>query len=95
MAATLAVCWIVGNIAGLGLPDRAVFDGAARVGQPNSTVVPDIGCGDSGALPQAHWVSQQADARLVTFAQGLILGAGAQGLSAVGLSWLRVLRGRR
>lgn len=91
MAATLAVCWVVGNIAGLGLPDRAVFDGAAsrRPAKLYGWFLILGGVATAVLLSQAHWVSQQADARLVTFAQGLILGAGAQGLSAVGLSWLR------
>ena len=91
MAATLAVCWVVGNIAGLGLPDRAVFDGAAsrRPAKLYGWFLILGGVATAVLLSQAHWVSQQADTRLITFAQGLILGAGAQGLSAVGLSWLR------
>ena len=91
MAATLSVCWVVGNIAGLGLPDRVLFDGAASR-RPTRLYgwFLILGVSATGALlTQAEWVTQQADAGLTTFAHGLIVGAGAQGLSAVGFGWLR------
>ncbi len=91
MAATLAVCWVAGNVAGMGLPDRAVFDGAAT---RRPAVLYGwflvLGCGATAVLfAQAEWVAQSADDTLVSFARGLVLGSGAQALSAVGLSWLR------
>lgn len=91
MASTLAMCWVVGNVAGLGLPDRSVFDGAADR-RPRELygwfLVLGVGA-TLFLLTQAAWVAQHTDESLVFFAQGLILGAGAQGLSAVGFGWLR------
>ncbi len=91
MAATLAVCWVVGNVAGMGLTDRAVFDGAAshRPGALYGWFLLLGGFATCALYVSAEWVAQVDEPGLVALARGLVLGAGLQGLSAVGLGWLR------
>jgi hypothetical protein len=94
MASVLAMSWIGGTIAGMGLPDRAVFRGAAAdVTEEHHRFHGFFLC----SVALVHWVfwlgagllGGTTDPELVRFAQGLVVGAGAQCGSSVGLSWLR------
>jgi hypothetical protein len=94
MASVLALSWIGGTIAGMGLPDRAVFRGAAAdVTEEHRRFHGLFLC----LVASIHvvfwfgagWLGGTTDPELTQFAQGLVMGAGAQCGSSVGLSWLR------
>ena len=94
MASVLALTWIGGTVAGLGMPDRAVFRGAQRdVGPAHRRLyglfLVSVSCAH---LLMWIWVDLGAgtvDAQGIRFARGLVAGAGAQCLSSLGLGWLR------
>ena len=94
MASVLAMSWIGGTIAGMGLPDRAVFRGAAadvteEHRRFHGFFLVSVALTHGVFWFVAGWLGGTTDPELTQFAQGLVLGAGAQCGSSVGLSWLR------
>lgn len=94
MASVLALAWLGGTVAGMGLPDRAVFRGAAgSLNDENRRLYGSFLClvflvhGAMWWL--AHAMAGTVEPHLVAFARGLIAGAWAHCSSAVGLGWLR------
>ena len=92
MASVLAVSWVVGTLAGMGLPDRVTFAAAARTGQ-GSGLSPDEGSRHGVYLVAiaamhvllfllAFRVAGTADPQLGRLAQGLVIGAGLQASAA-------------
>ena len=94
MASVLAVSWLIGTLAGMGLPDHALFRGA-------STERSTFGRRLHGLFVLSVWsvhlclwflapvIAGTTQPELVDFSRGLILGAGAQCASSLGLGWLR------
>ena len=94
MATVLALCWIVGTIAGVGMPDRAVFRGAAEDLTAAHRRLYGLFLGAELVAHSALFLSVEllcgtSDPALVALSQGLIVGAGAQSMSSLGLGWLR------
>ncbi|MEC8194543.1 MAG: hypothetical protein VX944_10750 [Myxococcota bacterium] len=94
MASVLALAWIVGTIAGMGLPDRSVFRGAERArDRANRRLYGSFLCmvvlAHAPMVWMADWMGGVAHGGLDGFARGLVVGAGAHCASAVGLGWLR------
>ncbi len=94
MAAVLALTWIGGTLAGLGLPDRALFRGAAEDKSEENCRLHGFFLVTVLLVHLGLWVlgpalSGSDDPELVGFGRGLIFGAGAQCASALGLGWLR------
>ena len=94
MASVLALCWIGGTVAGLGLPDRALFRGAADDNDSENRrlhgfFLLSVGVVHFGLWWAAPGLAGTDDPILVTFARGLIIGAALHCASALGLGWLR------
>ena len=94
MASVLALSWMGGTVAGIGLPDRALFRGAADDNDPENRRLHGffllaVGVVHVGLWWYAPGLAGTEDPALVTFARGLIVGAGLQCASALGLGWLR------
>jgi len=94
MASVLALSWIGGTLAGLGLPDRALFRGAAEdQSAENRRLHGFFLCAVVLVHAGLWWIAPglagTSDPELVLFARGLIVGAGMQCGSALGLGWLR------
>ena len=94
MASVLALSWMGGTLAGLGLPDRALFRGAADDKDAENRrlhgfFLCTVGLVHVGLFWFAPALAGTEDPVLVNFARGLIVGAGFQCASALGLGWLR------
>ena len=94
MAAVLALTWIAGTLAGLGLPDRALFRGAAEDKSGENRRLHGFFLLAVLMVHVGLWIlgptlAGTENPELVAFGRGLIVGAGAQCASALGLGWLR------
>jgi len=94
MASVLALSWIGGTLAGMGLPDRALFRGAAEDQSRahrrlHGLFLTTVLVAHLGLWWAAPLLAGTDDLTLVVFARGLVIGAGLQCASAVGLGWLR------
>jgi hypothetical protein len=94
MASVLALSWIGGTLAGMGLPDRALFRGAAADQSRVHRRLHGLFLGSVAVVHLGLWwaapiLAGTEELALVVFARGLVIGAGLQCASAVGLGWLR------
>ena len=94
MASVLALAWMVGTVAGMGLPDRSVFRGAEQArDRANRRLYGSFLCtvvvAHAPMVWMADWMGGIDHGELSGFARGLVVGAGAHCASAVGLGWLR------
>ena len=94
MASVLALAWLGGTVAGMGLPDRAVFRGASGVMSGENRRLYGSFLLLVLLVHGAMWwlageMAGTVEPHLVAFARGLIAGAWAHCSSAVGLGWLR------
>ena len=94
MAAVLALSWMGGTVAGLGLPDRALFRGAAEDRNAKNRRLHGFFLFSVVLVHAGFWWCAPTLAGIdapmqVRFARGLIVGAGLQCASALGLGWLR------
>ena len=94
MATVLTVSWLAGTLAGMGLPDHALFRGAAEARSALGQRLHGLFMLGICVVHILLWdfapeIAGSEDPELVEFARGLVLGAGAQCGSAVGFGWLR------
>jgi hypothetical protein len=94
MASVLAVTWVGGTIAGMGLSDRAMFRGAygdltVEHRRLYGVFLLSIVAVHLLIIWGVEWLSVTVDSQGTGFARGLVFGAGAQCMSSLGLSWLR------
>jgi O-antigen/teichoic acid export membrane protein len=94
MASVLALAWVVGTLAGMGMPDRAVFRGAREDISDDHRRLYGLFLASvfTVHLLMFQWAEICAGVvslEGVRLARGLIVGAGAQCMSSVGLGWLR------
>lgn len=94
MASVLALAWMVGTVAGMGLPDRSVFRGAEEARDVHNrrlygSFLVMVLLSHGPMVGVAGWMGGIDDPSLVSFARGLVVGAGLHCASAVGLGWLR------
>jgi O-antigen/teichoic acid export membrane protein len=94
MASVLAVSWLVGTVAGMGLPDHALFRGASQERSAFGRRLHGLFVLSVWSVHLLLWflapvIAGTTETELVYFSRGLILGAGAQCASALALGWLR------
>jgi len=94
MATVLAVSWLVGTLAGMGLPDHALFRGASKERSSFGRRLHGLFVVSIWVVHLLLWlvaplVAGTAEPELVDFSRGLIIGAGAQCASSLSLGWLR------
>lgn len=94
MASVLALAWLVGTVAGMGLPDRSVFRGAVQARDENNrrlygSFLVLVSVAHVPMVWGAGWLGGVVEPELESFAMGLVLGAAGHCASAVGLGWLR------
>ena len=94
MASVLAFAWLVGTVAGMGLPDRSVFRGAVQARDEHNrrlygSFLVLVSLAHVPMVWMAGWLGGVSEPELESFAMGLVLGAAGHCASAVGLGWLR------
>ncbi len=92
MATVLAAVWVVGTLAGLGLPDRVMFEAASRAGK-DAVLPPEEGeyhgaygvgilAVHVGVVIAAPMIAGVIDPDLSSLSRWMVLGAGLQSFSA-------------